>query len=256
MKRNLIFYCYLRDGEIDECTQLNIVLLKKYANMFNGDVIIKVAFDDINIDNEKELWVRSSFSFFNNPSIEIVKNNPETRESEYFIESIEEITDDNSLTFFCHNKGNTHTSPDIRNNIFNWIFSMYFFNLDETIFKSIEKPLSNELMFSGILRKTLDCSPWVCSPWHYSGTFFWFNTKRLKENASWDNFVKGRFSVEAYPGQQANVEDSVSTFISANVDFNVLFDSTFWTQVLTKDVLGEEILERYTNGILFATSKN
>jgi hypothetical protein len=122
---------------------------------------------------------------------------------------------------------------------------MYFFNLDEELFSRIEKPLLNEITFAGVLRKTLDCTPWVCAPWHFSGTFFWFNTKRLKENPNWDKFDKGRFSVEAYPGQMADLRHSYSNFVSLNHDFNALFDDSFWTTVLTENVVGKTILEKY-----------
>jgi hypothetical protein len=245
MNKNLIFYCYLKNGEVDESTQFNLKLIEKYSHVFNGEQIIKVAFDDPKISDEQRVWVRNLFSYFKNPSIEIVKNNPDTRESEYFIESIKEIKNDDSLTFFCHNKGNTHTSPEIKNNLYNWVFSMYFFNLDKELFSRIEKPLLNEITFAGVLRKTLDCTPWVCAPWHFSGTFFWFNTKRLKENPSWDTFEKGRFSVEAYPGQKADLRHSYSNFVSLNLDYNVLFDNSFWPTVLTENVLGKETLNLY-----------
>ena len=245
MKKNLIFYCYLKNGEVDESTQFNLNLIKKYSHVFDGEQIIKVAYDDVNISDDARQWTRDLFLFFDNPKIEIVKNNPDTRESEYFIESIKEIENDDSLTFFCHNKGNTHTLPNIKNNLFNWIFSMYFFNLDEELFSRIEKPLLNEITFSGVLRKTLDCTPWVCAPWHFSGTFFWFNTKRLKENPNWDKFDKGRFSVEAYPGQMADLRHSYSNFVSLNHDFNALFDDSFWATVLTENVLGKETLLKY-----------
>lgn len=249
MKKNLIFYCYLKNGEFDESTNFNLKLIEKYSHVFDGEQIIKVAYDDVNISDEARQWTRNLFLFFNDPKIEIVKNNPDTRESEYFIESIKEIQNEDSLTFFCHNKGNTHTSPNIKNNLFNWIFSMYFFNLDEELFSRIEKPLLNEITFAGVLRKTLDCTPWVCAPWHFSGTFFWFNTKRLKENPNWDKFDKGRFSVEAYPGQMADLKHSYSNFVSLNHDFNALFDDSFWTTVLTENVLGKEILNKYNNTI-------
>jgi len=245
MKKNLIFYCYLKNGDVDESTQLNLKLIEKYSQVFDGEQIIKVAFDDTSTDDKTKDYVRNLFSFFSNPKIDIVKNNPDTRESEYFIESIKEIQNDESLTFFCHNKGNTHTSLDVKNNLFNWIVSMYFFNLDEELFATIERQLLNEATFSGILRKTLDCTPWVCAPWHYSGTFFWFNTRKLKDVPSWDDFRKGRFSVEAYPGQKTDIRHSYSSFVSIDFDFNALFDNSFWPSVLSERMMGKNILNKY-----------
>lgn len=231
MKRNLIYYCYCKDSKINEFTQLNLSLLSRYINLFNGEVIVKVAVDNPDGD------VGDLKSIFQNFNYQIVKNNPETRESEYFIESIKEIKNEDSITFFAHNKGaSDHPLAEIQKI---WTFCLYYFNLEPRYLLKSQDELSLNKIFSGILRITSPCPPSVSSNWHYSGTFFWFHTKKLKSINGWDVFTKGRFSTESYPGKVTDVTKSHSSFISENFNFNS-YSSNFWNTVLTKDYLGDE----------------
>ena len=184
--KNLIYYCYFENSEINEYAKYNLELLNKYLPIFNGQKIVKIAVDDLTKDNSHLI------KFFPNCDTQIVQNNKETRESEYFIQSIKEIKDRNSITFFAHNKGSK--SGDGNEVIKHWLLSMYFFNLDGMYLKFVENNLFRDKTFSGIMRITTPCSPWVNSDWHYSGTFFWFNTDKLFNIDGWDNFTKGRFS--------------------------------------------------------------
>ena len=69
MKKNLIYYCYFENSEINEFTQFNIDLLKTYLNVFDGQKIIKIAIDDLTKDNSHLL------SLFPDCEVEIVQNN-------------------------------------------------------------------------------------------------------------------------------------------------------------------------------------
>lgn len=231
MKRNLIYHCYFKDSKVNEFTQLNLMLLSRYINIFNGEIIINISVDDLDIDNSHLIDI------FKNYNYKIVKNNPDTRESENFIESIKEIKNKDSLTFFAHNKGaSDHPLKNIQKV---WTFCLYYFNLEPNYFLRSQDELMGDKIFSGILRITSPCPPSVSSDWHYSGTFFWFNTSKLKSVEGWDNFTKGRFSTESYPGKIVDVTKSHSCFISENFNFNS-YSPHFWNKVLNKDYMGED----------------
>lgn len=236
MKRNLIYYCYFENGEINEFTQLNLELLNRYFNLFNGQKIVKLAIDDLTKDYSKLT------NLFNGVDVQIVQNNKENRESEYFIESIKEIKDTNSITFFAHNKGGSNR-PEA-NIIKLWLFSMYFFNLEPSYLLRIQDELITDKIFSGIMRITTPCPPWVESDWHYSGTFFWFNTEKLLSIENWDEMDKHRFAVESYPGSKVDVSKSHITLCSANFNFNT-YSSNVWKQIITKESLGEEMFDNF-----------
>jgi hypothetical protein len=237
MIKNLVYYCYFENSEINEFANYNINLLNRYLSTFNGQRIVKIAVDDLTKD------VNHLINLFPNCDIEIVQNNKETRESEYFIQSLKEIKDTNSITFFAHNKGSKSGNPG-NNVIKNWLLSMYFFNLEDSYLTKIENELNNEKTFSGIMRITTPCPPWVESDWHYSGTFFWFNTKKLFDISGWNDFKKGRFSVESYPGKMVNLEQSYFTLCSEGYNWNS-YMPTIWNTYLTKEQLGEEQLNKY-----------
>jgi hypothetical protein len=80
---------------------------------------------------------------------------------------------------------------------------------------------------------TVPCPPWVTTNWHYSGTFFWFNTEKLFSIAGWDNFEKGRFSVESYPGKMVDVSNSHVTLCSENYNWNS-YQPMIWNKYLNE----------------------
>lgn len=237
MIKNLVYYCYFENSEINEFVKYNLTLLNRYLSIFDGQKIIKIAVDDLSKDNDKLI------SLFPNCDVELVQNNSETRESEYFIESLKEIKNTNSITFFAHNKGSKNGGAG--NNVVKiWLLSMYFFNLEESYLSNIEYNLTNDKTFSGIMQITVPCPPWVTTNWHYSGTFFWFNTQKLFNIDGWDIFEKGRFSVEGYPGQMVDVSQSHVTLCSENYNWNS-YQPIIWNKYLTKESIGEEAINKY-----------
>jgi len=232
MKKNLVFYCFFSDiKNIDEPTLLSLNLLREYKNVFSGQKIIYAAFDDpqsINFNDLKEV-----FSFFTDPQIKIVPNNSENRESEYFIESLKNIIDVNSLTFYAHNKGSTHK---LDSSLKNWILAMFFFNLEMKV------DISNDIIFSGILRKIVKINDLDCD-WHYSGAFFWFNTKNLFAIKNWDVMKKGRMSLESYPGNKVNLERSQSKFVSEFYNFHM--NDELWEKTICPGLIGEDLYKKY-----------
>jgi hypothetical protein len=237
MKKNLLYYCYFENSKINEFATYNIKLINRYLSIFDGQRIVKIAVDDLSIDNSHLTQL------FPNCEVELVLNNTETRESEYFIESLKQIKDINSLTFFAHNKGSKSgvTTNDV---IKVWMLAMYFFNLDEIYLTDIENNLKNDKIFSGIMQIKTPCPPWVTSDWHYSGTFFWLNTKSLFSISDWDCFEKGRFSVESYPGKMVDVSKSHVTLCSESYNWNS-YMPMIWKKYITKETIGDMQLNKY-----------
>jgi hypothetical protein len=238
MKKNLIYFCYFKNSIVSEYTQYNLALLKNYIHIFDGEKIVKISVDNLDIDNSHLI------SLFDGFDVELVKNHSENRESEYFIELISQISDKNSITFYAHNKGGTSDNYH-DDSIKHWLHSMYFFNLESNYLTEIESTLGIEKDFSGILRKEINCRPWVISDWHYSGTFFWFNTNRILNNSNITNFKKGRYGVEAFPGKMVELSRSHCTFNSAASNFDT-YAIHNWNKWISLDSLN---IDTYTNYI-------
>lgn len=242
LKKNLIFFCYIADiDNINEVTLFHIRALKIFNSLFDGDIIIYLSTDDMNIS----LWkVNCLFDFFGKtPTIKIVRNHPHNRESEYFIESLKDITNTDSLTFYSHNKGSTHS---LDYTLKNWIFSMYFFNLIEDNMKTMTSKLSegDNYIFSGCLKKNGIIPGIIESEWHYSGAFFWFNTSKLFDLENWDHMVKDRMALESYPGKMVKTEKALSVFIEENYNYH-MNDELFYSNI-NIDSIGLSQFEFYT----------
>ena len=98
MKKNLIFHFYFQNSELNQYVNYNLNLFNRFIHVFDGQKIVKIVVDDVNRDNSHLI------SLFPNCTTEVVQNNPSSQESEHFIQSIKEINDRNSITFYAHNK--------------------------------------------------------------------------------------------------------------------------------------------------------
>ena len=212
---NLIYFCYIRDiDNVDLSTKYGILSLKYYKDVFNGQKIIFISGENLT-DYFKEKSVKL-FNFLKEIDIYFVQNNSNNRESEHFIESIKKIKNEDSITFYAHNKGSTHS---MSYSLKIWIASMFYFNLSKNYLKEVKNNLIlGEYVFSGIYKKIYS---FFGSDWHYSGAFFWFNTKRLLEKKNWENIDKSRMGLESYPGNICSISESYSSLITINGDFHM-----------------------------------
>lgn len=216
---NLVFYAYINLNNIPDYIYNHLFLLDKYKSIFNGRIIITIGTDDeINPENISKL--SSLFSFFENAEIDVIKNDSENRESASFIEQLKKLKGNyhkESLTFYGHTKGSTYQfNPFVQK----WMTSMYYFNLEnlETVYLQFK----DGKLFSGIFKLNFPCPPWVMVNHHYSGTFFWMNTDKLFSQNNWQDFQKGRFEVESYPGKfDSNLcglsEDLFNDYINSTI---------------------------------------
>jgi hypothetical protein len=219
MKKNLVFFGHLKGEFTDKSFDLHLKLLKRYSSLFDHQVIY-LSFDDPERVNMN--WCRDLFRFFENPVIEIVKNDPTNRESFYFMDQINSLSStESTMTFYCHSKGITQNGDPQW--LEHWVFSMYHFNLHPVYVDDTENAISRGKIFGGALRKNVACPPWVEAPWHYSGTFYWFNTLEVLNRKN--NYHRvDRMSTESFPGEVSTLDES---FCTPGLDFNYNFDARY-----------------------------
>lgn len=194
-----------------------------YYPLFDGEKVIYVSSDS---DIPTEL--KSSISDRLGGVKKFVKNDPENRESKYFIEQLSILKSSGGMIFYHHSKGSTYTNP----NVDKWTSSMYYFNLNDDNIKKVENEFNIGKIFSGIFRVDYPSPPWVYSDWHFSGTFFWINSLLFEIN-DWNKMEIGRFSVESYPGSKVQIDKSYNIDYITNIDYGIggscdLRYSHFW----------------------------
>lgn len=249
MKRNLLFFCYFPNNETNFYIDFNLKMLNYYKNRFTGERHICISLDDLNVDLKK---YESYFDFISPDSITFVLNNPETGESVGFIELVNKLKKDNSITFYAHSKNSSKYKETDNTALHNWLFSMYYFNLDDTYIQKTDEYLVSDKIFSGAFRKNIACAPWVTSNWHYSGTFFWFSTNKVMDINGWNMNIdtSNRYSIEAWPGSISNITDSIVSFYENDTNYNLLLQPT-WNDILKEiDTFGYKKLYNYILNIM------
>jgi hypothetical protein len=221
---------------------LHLALLNHYNHLFNGEKIINVSvnYDHIEFDD-----IIKNNRIFDGAKVNKVINAYSTgRESKYFIDAISKFKKDpQRITLYGNSKGGSGHPISIYNTMSHWVHSMYYFNLSENYLPTIENELKDK-SFSGCLRINQPCPPWVKSDWHYSGTFYWMNNNKVF-NKNINNFDDAdMYSVEAFPGYSTKIEDSFSSFISEDYNFNS-YNEGIWVHRLTKEYLGEKYYNDY-----------
>ena len=213
MKRNLIYYIYLKDCP---ALWLNLELMDKYIHLFDGQIIIKMAgvVDNINIIGQKYPWILNA---------ELVPNYP-THEAPHFKQALSELDlTEPRMTFYAHAKG---VSRPWNKALERWIRLMYMGNLERV-------PNLWDNLFFGCFGKLRRGSDQVPVPWHYSGTFYWMNTvpvlSRFYKMAIPPE-IDNRWFTENFPGWIAG-EDEVMFNIHASDEkgYN-LYSEKFWSK--------------------------
>lgn len=204
--KNLIYFIYY-GGKINHYHRLNLSLLNKYWSLFDGKKVVKVAIDGkVFLEPLKSLLPSDC-------KIELVENNRIMGESVHFIDSIKRVND--GITFYAHCKG---VSRPVWRGLDQWIEHSYKGNL-ETI-----PDLSNKL-FSGVCGKLLPCPPYVPQDFHYSGSFYWFNTEKVK--ARLKNYEMDRYLTERFPAIIANKSECLFAYPYSEKNLN-FYDEKTW----------------------------
>lgn len=213
MKRNLIYFIYWdnNNGMLD----YNLSFMDKYIHLFDGQVIIKIAGDhDISLNTLRNYpWLKKA---------KFVLNDPILHEAPHFKESLKELnTDQDSITFYAHAKG---VSRKVNNPLLNWVRLMYEGNLSEV-------PDLSDKLFSGCFGKLRKGSKQVPVPWHYSGSFYWFNTRKVLDRiGKVPKEIDNRWFTESFPGWIAKQNEvGFKIHASAEMKYN-LYSEDFWVR--------------------------
>lgn len=206
VQKNLIYFIYY-GGRIGHYHRLNLGLLKKYWHLFDGQKIVKIAIDSGYTAKSLIPLLPADCKF------EVVENNRVFGESVHFIDSIKRVKE--GITFYGHCKG---VSRPIWRGLDTWIEKSYTNNLESV------PDLSNKI-FSGTCGKLLACPPYVPQDFHYSGSFYWFNTEKVK--ARLKEFEMDRYLTERFPAMIA--KKSECNFVYPSFDKNLnYYDERTW----------------------------
>jgi hypothetical protein len=207
--KNLIYFIYY-GGKITHYHKLNLSYLRKYWSLFDGKKVVKVAIDcKTSLQPLKMLLPVDC-------EIEVVENSSVFGESIHFISSIKQVSD--GITFYAHCKG---VSRPIWKGLDIWIGESYDKNL------SAIPDLSTKL-FSGICGKLLPCPPYVPQAFHYSGSFYWFNTDKVK--ARLKVYDLDRYLTERFPAMIASKSECHFNWPYSEKNLN-FYDERTWAQL-------------------------
>jgi hypothetical protein len=210
-KKNLIYFIYY-NGKLHHYHVLNLKLLSMFWSVFNGQKIVKIAVDgDYNLAPIVDMLPKDC-------KYRIVKNVPHTGECKHFLESLVEVS--GGMTFYGHCKGVTR--PMWRG-LDMWITHLYRKNLTDV-------PRLGDKVFAGVCGKLLPCPPYVPEPFHYSGSFYWFATDKVKERLKTKKIVMEKYVTERFPGMMAKEQECIFGFASSNKAHN-FYDERTWRTI-------------------------
>lgn len=179
--KTLIYFFYCRNDiyEYKEVFDLHLELLKQNINIFNYSKFI-LAFNDLNnnelIDFYKN-YIKDYLCINDNFEFIVVQNDPINREGIYFYnEVILKLNEYDGLLFFGHNKSDLHNA---KKNTYDWITGSHFINFYDI--NDIENKLIYDkyIAYGSFPICMINQSQYILNIYHYSGTFFWINPKKI-----------------------------------------------------------------------------
>lgn len=189
--RTLVFHLYVYDDKHyfeNLAYRMHMQCLKRYASVFHK-ACFNISTDNIN-DIETVTRIKHEIidCGFKNLEIIVTENDQycEVNTFKHFI--IDRFGTNNDMVFFGHTKGicNVIDGVNYPENILHWIYTMYFFNLEDEYVTNMQMRLIHSYgghkdTFYGTLRLFYD--NYRVSM--YSGTFYWVNVMKLYEDNRW-----------------------------------------------------------------------
>lgn len=209
---HLIFHIHCIDHEK---VHYAIEKLKNSLSIFNGHKIITVSSSN-NIFHNNIIF-QKVVNIFKNKNVHIipVDNSLKYKESQHFfyrsaplLKHLTQNDPDRNYVFFGHSKGSSHEEKNYA--ITCWVNTLWKYNID--LFDDIVKLKickNKNIQMLGCLKTHNNCS--FGSKFHYSGTFFWFDAKLLKDD-KWFCPHDHVLSLEMWPGLIADPDQSISLF--------------------------------------------
>jgi hypothetical protein len=210
-RKNLIYFIYY-NGRLHHYHVLNLKLLSMFWSVFDGQKIVKIAVDgDYSIAPIVDMLPKDCEYI-------VVKNVPQTGECIHFLESLVEVN--GGMTFYGHCKGVTR---NMLRGLDMWITHLYRKNL-------IDVPRLGDKIFAGVCGKLLPCPPYVPEPFHYSGSFYWFATDKVKARLKNKKIVMEKYVTERFPGMMATEDECIFGFASSKQAHN-FYDERTWRTI-------------------------
>ena len=196
VKKRLIFYFYIpQTGYKSFSNEIHLRCLKHYSDIFD-EALFLIATQEKSNDSEVMRLEKELIEIFNRQKITFkVVENSYLREAKYFYEEVAlKLGELDGITFFGHSKGITNISSGQfeKETIYRWITAMYYGCLE--FMNEVEQSLTDSRNFAyGTLLDIVNIKE-VGQEWlHdilytdlgkysylYTGTFFWLNTRCLK----------------------------------------------------------------------------
>jgi hypothetical protein len=208
MRRVLLFHFYPVRNSL---WPYHLWMLESYKFVFPDDTIhfFKVALDEHTVD-EYEIFpaIRKVFptsAIFVHPNHRF---GGEGFFMPYVLRILDHIHKHEGLVFYAHSKGVTdrfykHTFYYSKR--IHWFRIMYKVNLrDVGLVQSVLSD-SSPYVFAGIF---LTEKPCIYFPWHYAGTYFWFNLNKLSEDDFDKIITYAWFSMEGWPSSVCDIGEA------------------------------------------------
>lgn len=208
MKRNLIYFIYF-NGELNRYHIQNLELLNEYLSVFDGHGIVKIAVDGGYTASPIIDLLPIGIPY------EVVPNDPINGEAKHFLDSLNLIN--GGMTFYGHCKGVTRPRME---GLDIWIEHLYKANLGQI-------PSLENKLFSGTCGKLLPCPPYVPEAFHYSGSFYWFNTDIVKSRIK--DLPVNKYLTERFPALIAKQDECLFIEPSSGKNLNYYMDYTWKT---------------------------
>jgi len=143
--------------------------------------------------------------------IEIYDNDPQLREVVTWRPLVRAVVDQPGRTFYCHAKGVTHTHQQAcYESVRLWVDVMTHVCLDWP--KLLDAAMEEHHM-AGCFRRPQCYFSGVQQvvPWHYSGTFFWFDNEAVRSR-DWEEIDQNSHGVEIWPSRHFTRKETACLF--------------------------------------------
>lgn len=214
MKYNLAYHVYPKRHPGTWTRSVDHIVAR--WKLFTGKKVIAIASDHSTIDVER---VMRRFP----PDAEFirVRNVVKRREMHSFEQLMESVLTRGDRTFWCHGKGSTRGTDTTAHD---WCDLMFHCLCD---YPSLIDKILMTAPIVGIMRRFgnhfVDC------PWHYSGTFYWFdNDEALARD--WRKNPQDGWGTEKWPGCHFTREEACCLFMENAGDPYV---REFWDSTIT-----------------------
>jgi hypothetical protein len=221
-RRNLIYHIYPVQGSM---WIWNLDQLKRRLDLFNGDRILGIVYDDRSVAPERvqEYLEGHGFEF-------IIEKNNERGEAITFPLMMQKIASNHpdEITFYGHAKGVKY-EPNVPSTVRRWSEVQYRVALDDWL--TVREQLERFAMTGPFKMLGRFHSHRHLADWHYSGTYFWMRNAHVFSR-NYTNVPQFYGGVETYPGTIFSKEETTCLFmdnLTADNPRQLPYYEQFWS---------------------------